>query len=133
MREEFQADLEEVRRLLVTMAEAVRAAMRRATTALLTADIEAARAVVARDAEVDALYAQVEAKVADTLARQAPVGSPRAAAVEIRARNRRCHRRSAVLRRSHFPRHRRGRCRSRTRHTPKGSQRRPARTPGSRR
>ncbi len=75
MREEFQADLKEVGRLLVTMAEAVRAAMRRATTALLTADIEAARAVVARDAEVDALYSQVEAKVADTIARQAPVAS----------------------------------------------------------
>jgi phosphate transport system protein len=75
MREEFQADLKEVSRLLVTMAEAVRAAMRRATTALLTADVEAARAVMTRDAEVDALYAQVEAKVADTIARQAPVAS----------------------------------------------------------
>ncbi|MCA2213742.1 phosphate signaling complex protein PhoU [Jidongwangia harbinensis] len=75
MREEFQADLNEVSRLLVTMAESVRAAMRKATTALLTADIEAARAVMARDAEVDALYAQVETKVADTIARQAPVAS----------------------------------------------------------
>ena len=75
MREEFQADLTEVSRLLVTMAEAVRAAMRKATKALLTADIEAARAVMERDAEVDALYAQVEAKVADTIARQAPVAS----------------------------------------------------------
>src|SRR5918998_1209721 len=73
MREEFQADLTEVSRLLVTMAEAVRAALRKATTALLTADIEAARAVMERDAEVDAIYAQVETKVADTIARQAPV------------------------------------------------------------
>jgi phosphate transport system protein len=75
MREEFQADLNEVSRLLVTMAESVRAAMRKATTALLTADIEAARAVMERDAEVDALYLQVETKVADTIARQAPVAS----------------------------------------------------------
>jgi phosphate transport system protein len=75
MREEFQADLTEVSRLLVTMAEAVRAAMRKATSALLTADLEAARTVMARDAEVDALYGQVEAKVADTIARQAPVAS----------------------------------------------------------
>jgi phosphate transport system protein len=75
MREEFQADLIEVNRLLVTMAEAVRAALRKATTALLTADIEAARTVMARDAEVDALYRQVEGKVADTIARQAPVAS----------------------------------------------------------
>jgi phosphate transport system protein len=75
MRVEFQADLSEVGRLLITMAEAVRAAMRTATGALLTADIEAARAVMDRDAEVDALYAQVEGKVADTIARQAPVAS----------------------------------------------------------
>jgi phosphate transport system protein len=75
MREEFQQDLNEVSRLLVTMAEAVRAAMRKATKALLTADIEAARTVMDRDAEVDAVYRQVETKVADTIARQAPVAS----------------------------------------------------------
>jgi len=57
------------------MAESVRAAMRKATTALLKADREAADAVVARDAEVDEIYRQVEAKVADTIARQAPVAS----------------------------------------------------------
>jgi phosphate transport system protein len=73
MREEFQADLNEISRLLVTMAEAARAAMRKATTALLTADRSAAEAVIERDAEVDAIYGQVEAKVADTIARQAPV------------------------------------------------------------
>src|ERR1700710_183712 len=75
MREEFQADLSEVSRLLVTMAEAVRAAMRKATTALLTADLKAAESVIERDQEVDAIYAQVETKVADTIARQAPVAS----------------------------------------------------------
>src|ERR1700755_1282173 len=75
MREEFQADLNEVSRLLVTMAESVRAAMKKATKALLTADIEAARAGIERDAEVDVLSRQVETKVADTIARQAPVAS----------------------------------------------------------
>src|ERR1700759_2307611 len=75
MREELQADLNEVSRLLVTMAEAVRAAMRKATTALLTADLKAAETVIERDAEVDEIYAQVETKVADTIARQAPVAS----------------------------------------------------------
>ena len=75
MREEFQADLNEVSRLLVTMAEAVRAAMRKATTALLTADLKAAQSVIERDAEVDAIYGQVETKVADTIARQAPVAT----------------------------------------------------------
>jgi phosphate transport system protein len=73
MREEFQADLNEVNRLLVTMAEAVRAALRKATAALLTADLKAAETVIERDVEVDAIYRQVEAKVADTIARQAPV------------------------------------------------------------
>ncbi|GIF24270.1 phosphate transport system protein [Actinoplanes tereljensis] len=75
MREEFQADLNEVSRLLVTMAEAVRAAMRKATTALLTADLKAAESVIERDVEVDRIYQQVETKVADTIARQAPVAS----------------------------------------------------------
>jgi phosphate transport system protein len=75
MREEFQADLTEVSRLLVTMAESVRAAMRKATTALLTANRQAAVAVVDRDAEVDEVYRQIETKVADTIARQAPVAS----------------------------------------------------------
>ncbi|BAL92820.1 putative phosphate transport system regulatory protein PhoU [Actinoplanes missouriensis 431] len=75
MREEYQADLVEVGRLLVTMAEAVRAALRKATTALLTADLKAAEAVIERDADVDKIYEQVEIKVADTIARQAPVAS----------------------------------------------------------
>jgi phosphate transport system protein len=75
MREEFQADLNEVSRLMVTMAEAVRAAMRKATTALLTADLKAAQTVIERDQEVDIIYRQVETKVADTIARQAPVAS----------------------------------------------------------
>ncbi|MCY1144814.1 phosphate signaling complex protein PhoU [Actinoplanes sp. Pm04-4] len=75
MREEFQSDLNEVSRLLVTMAEAVREAMRKSTIALLTADLKAAQAVIERDHEVDEIYSQVEAKVADTIARQAPVAS----------------------------------------------------------
>ncbi|MEV4344191.1 phosphate signaling complex protein PhoU [Actinoplanes sp. NPDC049596] len=75
MREEFQADLNEVTRLLVTMAEGVRTALRNATTALLTADLKAAESVIERDAEIDAIYSQVETKVADTIARQAPVAS----------------------------------------------------------
>src|SRR5688572_28434325 len=60
MREEYQADLIEVGRLLVTMAESVRAALRKATTALLTADLKAAEAVIERDVEVDKIYEQVE-------------------------------------------------------------------------
>ena len=73
MREEYQADLVEVSRLLVTMAESARAALRKATTALLTADLKAAQAVMERDKEIDSAYKLVEAKVSDTIARQAPV------------------------------------------------------------
>jgi phosphate transport system protein len=59
----------------VSMAEAIHKAMRRATDALLTADQAAAEQVVARDAEVDALYRLVEDKIYDVVARQAPVAS----------------------------------------------------------
>jgi phosphate transport system protein len=75
MREEFQAELSGVGRLLVDMAEAVRAAMRDATAALLGADRAAAETVIDRDGEVDQLYRQVEERVCDVIARQAPVAT----------------------------------------------------------
>ncbi|GIH08737.1 phosphate transport system regulatory protein PhoU [Rhizocola hellebori] len=75
MREEFRADLYEVGRLLVSMAEAVRTAMGAATTALLSADKEGAERVVARDAEINAIFHSVEDKVLRLLAQQAPVAS----------------------------------------------------------
>jgi len=75
MREEFRADLYEVGRLLVSMAEAVRTAMSAATTALLSADKEGAERVVARDAEVNEIFHSVEDKVLRILAQQAPVAS----------------------------------------------------------
>jgi phosphate transport system protein len=75
MRDEFRADLHIVSQLLVDMAEAVRAAMQKATKALLTADRDAAELVIARDAEIDSLYRQVEERSSDLLARQAPVAS----------------------------------------------------------
>jgi phosphate transport system protein len=75
MRDEFRADLNEIGRTLVIMADAVRSAMRRATLALLTADRTEAEEVVDRDAEIDALYRIVEDKVYDVVARQAPVAS----------------------------------------------------------
>lgn len=75
MREEYQADLADLTRLLVEMAEHDRAAMARATKALLDVDQTEAEDVVAGDVEIDALYRQVEDKVYDLLARQAPVAS----------------------------------------------------------
>jgi phosphate transport system protein len=75
MRDEFRADLAEIGRTLVAMAEAVQRAMHRATDALLTADRTEAEQVVDSDAEIDALYRIVEDKVYDVVARQAPVAS----------------------------------------------------------
>jgi phosphate transport system protein len=57
------------------MAEAVRVAMRQATAALSNADQTDAEEVIARDAEIDALYRLVEDRVHDLVARQAPVAS----------------------------------------------------------
>jgi phosphate transport system protein len=75
MRDEFRYELTEVNRLLVAMAEACRTAIRRATTALLDADETEGERVLDGDHEIDALYRQVEDKVYDLLARQAPVAS----------------------------------------------------------
>jgi phosphate transport system protein len=75
MREEFRAELAEVSELLVAMADEVRGAMRRATTALLEANANVAEGVVAGDAIVNELYERVEEKVYALLARQAPVAS----------------------------------------------------------
>lgn len=75
MREEFRAELAEVSDLLVAMADEVRGAMRRATTALLEANAAVAEGVVSGDAVVNQLHKQVEEKVYDLLARQAPVAS----------------------------------------------------------
>jgi phosphate transport system protein len=75
MRAEFRGGLQLVTQLLVDMAEAVRDAMREATRALLRADRDAAEGVIARDDEVDRLYREVEDRVTDLMARQAPVAS----------------------------------------------------------
>jgi phosphate transport system protein len=75
MRSEFHADLDVVSGLLVAMAEEVRAAMRRATTALLEADAGVAEGVVTGDAAVDELRKEVDEKAFSLLAQQAPVAS----------------------------------------------------------
>jgi phosphate transport system protein len=75
MRDEYRADLVSVNSLLVSMGTAVRGAMTRATSALLAADQTDAEEVIARDAEIDALYRLAEDKIYDLFARQAPVAS----------------------------------------------------------
>jgi phosphate transport system protein len=73
VRTRYQADLAQVTEILVEMADGARTAMRRASTALLAADGDLAQRVVADDAEIDALYRQVENQVYRLLAQQAPV------------------------------------------------------------
>jgi phosphate transport system protein len=75
MREKFQGELAEVASLLVEMADAVRTAIRRATSALLHSDAEQARSVIADDEQIDNYYRRVEEKVYDVIALQAPVAS----------------------------------------------------------
>ncbi len=75
MRDEYRADLAEVTRLLVEMADEARTAMARATTALLEVDVTEAEEVLHGDDAIDALHHRVEEKVYDLLARQAPVAS----------------------------------------------------------
>lgn len=75
MRYEYQVDLLEVSLLLVAMAEQARTTMRDATAALLTADAGLAEAVLRRGADTDAMQNQVDEKVCELLARQAPVAS----------------------------------------------------------
>jgi phosphate transport system protein len=75
MRDEYDAELEDVGRILVAMADAARAAMSEATTALLAADADLAIQVVERDAVIDGHHARVEEKVYGLLALRAPVAS----------------------------------------------------------
>ena len=75
MREEFRGELAELRERLVAMADEVRDAMRRATTALLEADAPVADGVISGDAAVNQLHKEVEERVFALLARQAPVAS----------------------------------------------------------
>jgi phosphate transport system protein len=73
MRREFHDELTRAVSSLVTMARAVREAMRQASTALLNADHTLAHDVIIRSAEVGVLYRVVEDRVYDLIARQRPV------------------------------------------------------------
>ena len=70
MRKAFHEELDRVAETLVEMTHLASSAMNRATTALLDADIHLADSVIAADAEIDALRADL-----DLLARQQPVAT----------------------------------------------------------
>ena len=75
MRDAFHEELDSISDQLVEMTILAGAAVRRATTALLSADIHLAEAVIAGDHELDALRHHLEALSITVLARQQPVAT----------------------------------------------------------
>ncbi|MGB9378697.1 MAG: phosphate signaling complex protein PhoU [Mycobacteriales bacterium] len=73
MRDTFHDELDQIGSSLVEMTELVGSAIRRATSALLDADLSLAEAVIGADAEIDRLHHQTERRAFDLLARQQPV------------------------------------------------------------
>lgn len=75
MRDTYHEELGEITERLVEMTRLVSGAMRRATSALLDADLALAEGVIAADETIDEVYRQVEAKAFDLLATQQPVAT----------------------------------------------------------
>jgi phosphate transport system protein len=75
VRDQYHEELEGITDSLVELTRLAGSAINRATTALLEADLQAAEAVISGDAAIDELYADIEARALDLLARQQPVAS----------------------------------------------------------
>jgi phosphate transport system protein len=75
MRDAFHEDLDSINQTLVEMSNLVSGAMARATTALLTPNLELAEEVIAEDDRVDAIQHELDNKTLDVMARQQPVAS----------------------------------------------------------
>jgi phosphate transport system protein len=73
MRDQYQQQLHAVLDELVHMTGGVRDALKQATHALLTADVNAAEAVISGDLAIDAARQRIEEESFDILARQSPV------------------------------------------------------------
>ena len=73
MRDAFHEDLDSINQTLVDMSTLVAGAMGRATTSLLTANLELAEEVIADDDRVDAIQHELDNKTLDVMARQQPV------------------------------------------------------------
>ena len=73
MRQTFHDELDQIGRSLVEMNALVNAAMARATTALLDADLVLAEQVISDDGKIDGVRDELEGKAFDLLARQQPV------------------------------------------------------------
>jgi phosphate transport system protein len=75
MRDTYHEQLDDILVELERMTRTVATAVRRSTTALLEADIKAAEEVIAADVELDAGGENVEDRVFELMARQAPVAN----------------------------------------------------------
>jgi phosphate transport system protein len=85
MRDQYQQQLDAILDELVTMTGRVRDALKRATQALLTADVAAAEAVISGDMAIDQARERIEDESFDILARQNPVaGDLRMLVVSLR-------------------------------------------------
>jgi phosphate transport system protein len=85
MRDQYQQQLDAVLTELVEMTGGVRAALKQATNALLTADVAAAESVISGDLAIDQARERIENESFDILARQSPVaGDLRMLVVSLR-------------------------------------------------
>jgi phosphate transport system protein len=75
MRDAYHDELDAISASLVEMTNMVGSAMARATTALLSADLQLAETVIAADEQVDEVYRDTEQRAFDVMARQQPVAS----------------------------------------------------------
>ncbi|HVF06502.1 MAG TPA: phosphate signaling complex protein PhoU [Frankiaceae bacterium] len=75
MRDAYHDELDRIGDGLAELGRAVAAAMARATTALLDADLQDAELVIAGDRFIDERYHMIEAQALDLLARQQPVAT----------------------------------------------------------
>jgi phosphate transport system protein len=75
VRDQYHDELDAINDSLVEITRMAGSAINRATQALLDADLHAAESVIAGDAAIDQLYADIETRAMDLLARQQPVAS----------------------------------------------------------
>ena len=73
MRDVYHEELDEINDQLVEMTRLVESAMSRASRSLLDADLQLAESVIAADEQIDGLYANLERRAFDLMARQQPV------------------------------------------------------------
>ena len=75
MRDAFHEDLDRISDQLVEMTRLAGAAIARATTALLEADVSIAESVIAADSQLDDVRVRLDEQAIDLLARQQPVAT----------------------------------------------------------